>query len=250
VIQLLRDLRDDDSIKAIVLEIDSGGGSATGSEQIYSELLKINQDKLTYAYFQNVAASGGYYIASACNKIYSSPYSVTGSIGAVMVRPNLKGLYEKLGIKKDRIGFYPMREIFSEYGEPTKEGKNFLTSEIKRVTSRFYEVVMKNRNIDLKELEPKAGGRIFSGIDFLKMKMVDSNSSFLEMLSDIKTELKLIDPEIVYMIPEYSFKAFVREFRLTMNLVQNPKKILFPKQNKENILFESELANLLIENKF
>ncbi|MDX1960735.1 MAG: S49 family peptidase [Leptospiraceae bacterium] len=239
ILSILREFREKDSVKALVLSIDSGGGSATGSDVIYRELEKFSKVKPTYAYFQNAAASGGYYIGVGCKKIYASPFSITGSIGSVMIRPNLKGLYDKLGIKKDRVGFYPTRELLSEYGEPTIEGKKFLQREIKRVTGRFYEVVMKSRNISLKDLIPKAEGRIFSGADFLNLNMVDSNKTLRELFSDIQKELNLKNPTVISFVPISSFRSVLKEFKSGLRILSNPERFL----NGEKFRFESELAN-------
>jgi protease-4 len=160
-----------------------------------------------------------------------------------MIRPNLKGLYDKLGITKDRAGFYPGREIFSEYGKLGIDSKKFLLKEIERVKNRFYEVVTKSRNISIKELQPKAGGRIFSGKDFLNMKMVDSNKTLINLLYDLKAELKLSDLEWEYLIPVYSFKTMVKDFRMGIQFARNPIKYMFQKQEREILLFKSEFTN-------
>jgi protease-4 len=154
VIELLRSWTERDEIKVIIFEIDSGGGSAFASELIYREIKKLKVNKKIYAYFQNISASGGYYIGCAADEIISSPYCITGSIGTVLVRPNLKGLYDKLELSKDRIEFYPGREIFSEYGKLTSYSKNFLNEEIERVKNQFYNVVCLSRNKEIKISAP------------------------------------------------------------------------------------------------
>ena len=248
VLAALKSLREDKSIKGVILEIDSPGGSAFASELIYQEILKLKKKVKVYAYFQNVAASGGYYIASACDKIISNPLCITGSIGTVMIRPNLKKLYNDYGISKQRIEFYPLREIFSEYGQLSSESKEFLTEEIARVNGQFYERVMLSRKKTLKELETLAQGRVFTGKSFLASNMVDSTQSFLETVEELKKDLGLDQVLIQYLPSIYSFKSMIREFRFGLSLVLNPKLILKTMNRDSGIQLKSELAELIVSN--
>lgn len=246
VLAALKNLREDKSIKGVILEIDSPGGSAFASELIYQEILKLRKNVKVYAYFQNVAASGGYYIASACDKIISNPFCITGSIGTVMIRPNLKKLYNKYGVSKQRIEFYPLREIFSEYGQLSPESKDFLTKEIKRVNGQFYERVMLSRKKNLNELESLAQGRVFTGKSFLASSMVDSTESFLGTVEELKKDLALEQTEIQYIPSIYSLKSMVREFRFGLSLLFNPKNILTALKADKGIQLKSEVAELIV----
>ncbi|MBP7283717.1 MAG: signal peptide peptidase SppA [Leptospiraceae bacterium] len=247
VLAALKSLRDDTSIKGVILEIDSPGGSAFASELIYQEILKLRKKVKVYAYFQNVAASGGYYIASACDKIISNPLCITGSIGTVMIRPNLKKLYNKYGVSKQRIEFYPLREIFSEYGQLSPESKEFLTEEISRVNGQFYERVILSRKKTLKELETLAQGRVFTGKSFLASSMVDSNQSFLDTVEELKKDLGLEQVLIQYLPSIYSFKSMIREFRFGLSLLYRPKQILKEFKADKGIQLKSEIAELIVK---
>jgi protease-4 len=230
-IQLLKKLREDKMIGAVILEIDSGGGSAFASDLIYREILKLKKEKKVYSYFQNISASGGYYIAAATQKIISNPFCITGSIGTVMVRPDFKGFYDKIGITKDRIGFYKGREIFSEYGKLSRESKQFMIQEIQRVKSLFYKVVSENRKISLEDLEKVAGGRVFSGKDFLELKMVDSNDSLLQVIEEIKKEAGIQSKFWEYYTVNYSMKAALKEWSSLQSFIRDPITAIF-KQNR------------------
>ena len=236
VIELLRSLTERDEIKIIIFEIDSGGGSAFASELIYREIKKLKNNKKIYAYFQNISASGGYYIGCAADEIISSPYCITGSIGTVLIRPNLKGLYDKLQLSKDRIEFYPGREIFSEYGKLSNYSKNFLNEEIERVKNQFYNVVCLSRKKEIKDLEPLAGGRVFTGKDFLVNSMVDSNEGFWESIERITKEQKLKNHKIEYYIPIYNFKSFLKSMSFIGSMIKNPLSLL--NQNKDKSPFD------------
>ena len=242
--EIIQDIKDDSSVQAVVFEIDSGGGSAFASELIHKEICKLRNTKLVYAFFQNVAASGGYYIATACHKIYATPYTITGSIGAVMVRPNLKGLYDKIGLSKDQIGFYPHREIVSEYGAVSQESKDYLTKEIIRIRDLFYKRVTEARQISTETLVPLAEGRVFTGQDFLEHKMIDATTDLLSVIENIKKELKntALVPE--YLPIEYGIRSLVHDVRLGMSMY---KKFTLGFQEYTEV---SDLIQLKIDKKF
>jgi protease IV len=247
VIEILRSLEEREEIKAIILEIDSGGGSAFGSELIYRELQKLGKKKKIYSYFQNISASGGYYIGCGTERIGSSPFCITGSIGTVSVRPNLKGFYDKFNITKDRIEHYPGREIFSEYGKLTEYSKKFLANEIERVKNQFYKIVCKSRNIDPKDLEPRAGGRVFTGKDFLKMGMLDSNDGYLEFIHGIEKEMSLKNVEWDYLIPIYNLRSMAKNFRFASQFIQDPISTFKKKSEKSLIEYSCPYTEILID---
>ncbi len=245
ITKLLRELKDDDSIKAVILEIDSGGGSAKASEKIYQEILKLKQKKKVYAYFQNVSASGGYYISSACDKIFCTPFTITGSIGTVMIRGNLKKFYNNLGVTKERIEFYPYRDLLSEYGKPSPESVQLLQKELNRVNSMFYDRVMKSRNKTLKEMEKLGGGRIFTGKNFLASNMIDKNISLIQTIKEIKEDLNLKEVRIEYKIYEYNFKTMIKENLKVLNELKTFFSEFKKLKSNKNFEFKNDLVDEL-----
>ncbi|MCK6380277.1 MAG: signal peptide peptidase SppA [Leptospiraceae bacterium] len=239
LIKILRKIKNNKKIAGVILEMDTGGGSAFASEIIHKELEKLKKEKKLYCYFQNISASGGYYISTACEKIYSSKFCITGSIGTIVLRPNLKGLYDKLGITKDRIGFYENREIFSEYGKLSPSSKELIQLEIQRINSQFYKRVCDSRKITEKELEKLANGRVFSGKDFFHYKMVDSNSSIIDSIQDMKNELNLKNVNILYEPASYSLKSFFKDTKFIGSKLQDL-------QNLDIHFFEERLQKNLI----
>lgn len=212
VINMLRELRQDSNIKAVVLEIDSPGGSAFASNLIYQEIKKLSMEKKVYAYMRNISASGGYFLACGCHKIYSHPLCITGSIGTVMLKPELSGLYKKLGITKERIGFYPKRDLLSESGKLSKETRDFLKHEIERVKNIFYSIVCENRKFSLKEMEIKGGGRVFSGRQGLELGLLDSLEGFLFLLQKIEEEIGEGELGWEYIMPVFSIRSLFRDW--------------------------------------
>ncbi len=191
-------------MKGVILEISSPGGSAFHSEQIFQAISAFREKKPITAYFKDTVASGGYYIAQATSFITASPVTVTGSIGAVMIRANLQKLYKKFKLNKEAIGFYPHREIQSEFVPLSKESRSYLQKEILRVEGLFYQRVSEGRKIPLEELNVLGQGRVF--LPKTENRIVDQIGGLLDAIGHIKEELSVKNVNIVYDLPIYQFK--------------------------------------------
>ncbi|TGK35096.1 signal peptide peptidase SppA [Leptospira gomenensis] len=210
----LKELKDEPSVKAVILEVDSPGGSAFVSELLYQEILKLGKKKPVYAYIQNVSASGGYYLSCGAKKIYSSPYAIVGSIGSISMRMDLKDLYSKLGVTKDRVGFYKYRDILSEYGPIQPESRKLMEREIRESEGLFYKRVAEARNVDVPLLDRRFGqGKVFTSSQFLKEKMIDSVSDFLGLVEDIKSDLNCEEIQLRYLPTLFTFQSFLKSMR-------------------------------------
>ncbi|MCC5814026.1 MAG: signal peptide peptidase SppA [Leptospira sp.] len=207
----IQELKEDSKIKAVILEIDSPGGSASESEKIFQALKDLDKTKPVYAYMSNTCASGGYYLACAARKIFSGSIGIVGSIGTIMMRFNLEGLYSKFGVTKDRIGFYPHREIFSDSGKLSKESINFLKKEISRVENLFLKRVEEARNIGEETLSSMSGGKVFAPKSFFEAGLSDGMVSFLDVVEELKTLIKARRINLDYRAPRYNMKLAMRE---------------------------------------
>jgi len=160
-------------IKAIVLRIDSPGGTVGPSQEIYLEIMRLRRKKPIVASLGSVAASGSYYIASAANKIVASPGTITGSIGVKMEFLNIQQLLNKLGLEPIVI----KSGIFKDIGSPTrkmsKEERMLLERVIKDVHTQFVEAIAKGRGLPLDKVEEIADGRIFTGRRAKELGLVD-----------------------------------------------------------------------------
>ncbi|TGK04150.1 S49 family peptidase [Leptospira langatensis] len=247
--EIFKELKEDPKVKAVVLEMNSPGGSALVSELLYREIKKLSQMKPVITYVLNVAASGGYYLACGTKEIHGTPYSVVGSIGAVMLRFELKKLYDKFGIKKERIGFYPHRDILSEYGKLSPQSEQFLKKEVLRSRDVFYSRVTEARQKTFAELESKWGeGRVFLGDRFQKAGFLDSCSSLLDILQKLKTDLGAKKIDIQYLPGTYNWKALVQDLKPGLQFAGFPFRSLSEKQKKEDpreILYLSDIATEL-----
>ncbi|TGM82099.1 S49 family peptidase [Leptospira mtsangambouensis] len=200
----LKALAEDKKIKAVILEISSPGGSAFYSEQIHQEIMELKKTKIVTAYFKDTVASGGYYIGSAVDHITASPVCITGSIGAVSIRANLQKLYKKFQLNKEAVGFYPFRDIHSEFQPLSKQSVQYLESQIKKTEGLFYRRVSEGRKIPLEEM-PKIGmGRVY--LPTVENRIVDSLGGLLDAVHDIKERLGGKPIIVTEELPAYNLK--------------------------------------------
>ncbi len=173
-IEQLRKFTKDDSVKAIVLRINSPGGGVGPSQEIYEEVRKLKGKKVVVASMGALAASGGYYIACAAQKIYANPGTITGSIGVIMQFVNVKDLIEKIGLK----GMVVKSGVFKDIGSPVRnmkpEERELLQGVIDNVHSQFIGAVAEGRKMDREKVAKIADGRIFSGEQAKALGLVDA----------------------------------------------------------------------------
>lgn len=175
VIEQLEKHRANPSVKAIVLRINSPGGGVSPSQEIYEELTKARQvsGKPVVASMGSLAASGGYYIASAADVIVANPGSITGSIGVLIQVPNISGLLQKIGVKSVVVKSAEHKDLASPTREMTEAEKQILQRLMDDVHEQFIEVVAKTRKLDRKRVEALADGRIFSGREAKSLGLID-----------------------------------------------------------------------------
>ena len=170
----LQDLMNDDDVKAVVLRVNSGGGSAYASEQIWHYVEMLKQKKPVVVSMGGMAASGGYYISSGANWIVAEPTTLTGSIGILGMLPDFSGLLtQKLGVKFDEV----KTNKFSAFGTMARpfneEEMNYLNKYIERGYALFRSRVAQGRKMKVEEVETIAQGRVWLGQDAFKNKLVD-----------------------------------------------------------------------------
>jgi len=181
VIRQLRLAKEDPDVKAVVLRINSPGGTAAASQEVYNEALRIREaGKPLVASFADVAASGGYWVACAADEIFANPATITGSIGVIMEVTNLVELYRKIGIETDVIKSGEHKDIGSS-SRPLEEGeRNILQSMVDDIFDQFVDVVAAGRGLSEEEVRKLADGRIFTGRQALQAGLVDSLGDFYD----------------------------------------------------------------------
>jgi protease-4 len=172
-IETLKRFADSDGIKAVVLRIDSPGGAVAPTQEIYQEVGKLRQKKPVIASLGSVAASGGYYIASACDQVVSNPGTLTGSIGVIMELGNVEELMKKIGIQGTSIKSGPNKDIGSPLRPLSPEGKKILQELVNNVHAQFVGAVAKGRRMPEEKVKELADGRVYSGEQAKGLGLVD-----------------------------------------------------------------------------
>lgn len=173
IIEHIKAFREDDAIKAIVLRIDSPGGGIGPSQEIYSEVLKTKNKKITITSMGAVAASGGYYIASAANKIVANKGTITGSIGVIMEYANIKEIARKIGISPVVIKSGEFKDIGSPLRELTDTEKKILQELVDELHLQFVTDAADARDIKLDTMKSLADGRVYTGQKALELNLID-----------------------------------------------------------------------------
>jgi len=164
----------DGDVKAVVLEIDSPGGSVTTSDEIYRKLKKLGGTKPMVAMLKSTAASGAYYIALAADEIVAAPTTVTGSIGVRMSAFDMTGLSEKVGVTEVSIQSGPMKDVLSPFRPITEEERAMLQRIVDEMHKRFVDIIEDNRkNLSRQEIESLAQGQVFGAGEAKERGLVD-----------------------------------------------------------------------------
>ncbi|MDD5089231.1 MAG: signal peptide peptidase SppA, partial [bacterium] len=172
-VRQLRELREDDGVKTVVLRVNSPGGSALASDIILQELKRLKLKKPVVVSMGNVAASGGYYISCAASQIIAQPNTITGSIGVVSVIPSAQGLYEKLGARVETVEKGKWAQFFRLDRDFSPEHEAVLGEYMKGIYDEFLGHVGAGRGLSGEQLSAAADGRVWSGKQALDLGLVD-----------------------------------------------------------------------------
>jgi len=182
----LRQARNNFAVKAVVLRVDSPGGSAVASDVILREAELLAQKKPLVISMSDMAASGGYWITLSAHKIIAEPETITGSIGVLSGKFVLKGLYDKLGINKEILRTSEYAGMYSDY-QPFSEGeKRKVLADMERIYGDFLRKVANNRKLALADVDKVARGRVWSGQSALRLRLVDGLGGLSDALAEAK----------------------------------------------------------------
>ena len=195
IIKQIKKFREDERIRGIILRIDSPGGSVGPSQEIYDEVLKTrNGDKIIYASMGTLAASGGYYIASAADQIFANPGTLTGSIGVIMAFSNAKGLMEKIGLEPEIIKAGKYKDMGSPVRSMTQKEKNLLQNVVTDVHQQFIEAVASGRGLSIAEVAEVADGRVLTGRQAYSLNLVDQLGGLQASIDQLAHKAGIIGP--------------------------------------------------------
>ena len=164
---------EDDAIRAVVLRIDSPGGGVAPSQEIYQAVHELRKKKKVVASMGSIAASGGYLIAVAAERIVANPGTITGSISAVMHFADVQELMRKVGVRSSVIKSGKFKDIGSPVREMTTEERQMIQGIVDDVYDQLVQTIAENRKIPFENVRGIADGRIFSGRQALRLKLVD-----------------------------------------------------------------------------
>jgi len=206
IIEELHQLDADEGVKAIILRIDSPGGGVGPSQEIYREVLKIksNKKKKVITSMGSVAASGGYYIASASDLIVANPGTITGSIGVLMEFTNIEELFRKIGIKGVVLKSGEHKDIGSPFREMTPEEKKLIQSVIDNVHQQFIQAVADGRKMDRLKVAQVADGRILTGEQAKQLGLVDQLGNLQDAI-DTAAKMVGIEGKPLVLYPKKKF---------------------------------------------
>ncbi len=170
-------------VKAIVIRLDTPGGGVAATQEIYATVLKAKaQGKPVIASMGTVAASGGYYVASACDTIMANPATITGSIGVIAMFPVLAGLYEKIGIDYEVVKTGQFKDTGSTFRELTPEERDYMNGLINDMFEQFIGVVSEQRGMTIEQVRTLADGRVFTGRQALGNGLVDTLGTYQDAI--------------------------------------------------------------------
>jgi protease-4 len=196
VIKSLHDIGKEENVGGVIIRLNTPGGTTGTSEEVARMIIKLKEKGIPIiASIADVCCSGGYWIASTCDKIFANKTSLTGSIGVIMMVPNYKGLSDKLGVNYITVKAGKMKDMGNPFREMTDEEKIFLEDSAAETHKIFIEEVMKNRHLN--EVKDELfDGRFFSADYAKEHKMIDEIGTFYDALDFLLNKLGLEEDEV------------------------------------------------------
>jgi protease-4 len=200
-IENLAEFSRDETVKAVVLRIESPGGGVSSSQELYKEIGRTAKQKPVVASMGSVAASGGYYIAAAAQKIYANPGTITGSIGVILQFTNFEELFRKIGFRMEIVKSGVYKDVGNPSREMTPEERAYLQEMIDNVHQQFVRDVAQGRGMQVEKVQEVADGRIFTGEQAKELGLVDELGNLKDAI-DAAAKMAAIEGEPKVIYPE------------------------------------------------
>jgi protease IV len=228
------DFKEDASIKGVILRINSPGGGVGPTQEIYREVVKLTEKKKVYVSMGTTCASGGYYIASAGQKLYANPSTITGSIGVIMELMNVEDVLKKIGLKNNTIKAGEYKDTGSPFRPMTPEERAYMDGIVMNIYDQFTKDVATGRKMNVEAVKKLAEGRIYTGTMAKDVGLVDAIGNFYDTVDAMKADLRikgkpvLVYPEKPFSLVRWIFGVVGRDFtrELANQLTSAPFKFL------------------------
>lgn len=200
-------VKEDSTVKAIVIKVNSPGGGVVESAEIHDKIIEIQKEtkKPVYISMGSMAASGGYYISAPADKIFASPETLTGSLGVIMQGYNYAGLAEKYGVEFVTIKSGPYKDIMSPTREMTDEERKILQSMINNSYDGFVKVISEGRGLTESQVKKIADGRIYDGRQAKELNLIDGFGYDDDVIEQLKKDHKLNGAQVVKYTENFGF---------------------------------------------
>jgi len=230
----LKKARENDKVKAIVLRVNSPGGSALTSELIWREIELTKKVKPVIVSMGDLAASGGYYISCGADRIFADPATITGSIGVFGMLPNFSTLATKYGVNAEQVKTHQNASSYSPFRKVDESFKSEVTESIEFIYETFVNRVAAGRNMTFEKVDEIAQGRVWTGVDALEKGLVDELGGLGDAIAYAANKVEIEDYKVV-SYPEYElkFNDLLRNF-LGASIMQTQDELLKEKIGQEN----------------
>ncbi len=197
LLQAAEQIREDDSIKAVLLSLDTPGGSVYLTRELYDLFMEIKEETElpVYASMGSMAASAGYYLSVMADEVYATPETLTGSIGVIMSGYNIEGLQDKIGIEPYVFKSGPLKDMGSSNRQMTEEEEKVFQNYIDEAYGRFVQVVEDGRDMDEAKVKKLADGRIYTAQQALDQNLIDGIQYEREVMDKIKNDIGVENPQ-------------------------------------------------------
>lgn len=214
----------DETIKAVIVIINSPGGSVVPSHEIYSQIRSLAKEKMVIAKLEEQAASGGYFIALGADYIVADPATLTGSLGVIMMSPNFEELFNKLGVKINTFKSGEYKDIGAIDRAMTDTEKEIMNSLVKDAYDLFISKIVESRKLDEVIVRQLADGRVYSGKQAVNLQLADKLANLDETIEIAKERANLKNPTIIeyedYGFWEQLIKSSSKSFLSLGNIMQ------------------------------
>jgi protease IV len=198
--------KEDESIKGVILRINSPGGAVGPTQEIYSEIKKLKQSKKVYVSMGSVCASGGYYLAVTGEKVYASPSTITGSIGVIMEQAVMEDLMKKIGVEANAIKSGAFKDTGTPFRKMRDDERKYLQGVIDSIYEQFVNDVAEGRKMPVDQVKQLADGRIYTGLQAKESGLIDNIGTFYDVVDDMQKALGIKGkPSLVYGKRPFSF---------------------------------------------